>query len=1085
MIIYFVNRCSKIKGPFDITDSYRQHIIKVGDICLRDTTGGIAFYVIYNSCNSWDSCKVVGIGENDGLSDIGNTLLFSFDGLSRRKGDIALIKLLRMSFREKVIDDFFCNAIDILKYKKDFWEGSLFPRFFASSQVLVDRNEKKKSDISNEMNRYPSVFAKYLSKDLQDLLTTSLNEGNELKEAYLTLREKYPEMFRKALMQFLTDNPNGTIYDKPANTFAQTLTVPEVETTKTTYHNDNLVEIDERIDDGPFEINKQIDSFFIEINRESLLSVDEEIELAQKTRMGEIDARNKLVRANLRFVAGIAKQYLHKGLEFDDLLQEGFLGLIKAAERFDETRGYYFIHYVPWWIKSYLTNAIVKDFSLIKYPLSVQTLHRRVWDFKIKYEQKNGFLPSITEIKIDDEDNLERISFLDSLPKNLKNTCIPCEDLDVFEDSHNDILDYENNEKNKYYVRCLLNRLSKRERNILIRVFGIGVREETLEIIGESHGLSRERVRQIKEKAIKKLREMILVTSAKGQLSKNQSKREKGSTNLAVTAKNTEETQTLREVKKTFSQNKIVQFAGAKSSISAKNDSVILHSEKSKDISRKEGDLDTRIYTIVNYNGKCDIYDYNKKLVYSSTGSVKEINKSYYKVSLTYFFCSIRLIKRNQEEKFFNGTIILLANRQSSLHHKLNCKAFIEMIDDIELDGRRRVKVGGCWFDENGNEVFKKNNTDSKTIEHHEVKKESIDGISTRKPEIPNEINEFIVEHVFVDTFEALPYRDVEVATEQPYEDKAAEGEETLPIWAVAENIRFAKRSKLFLKCKCCVGLSKTGYYLMINRSFIKLGDYPSGYEYNVGNIWIKRPIDDKGYRMVHENEKGDHLIGYAIEKGDIVVFTTPSKTVHSVTFDGRIISGVKNKEAISLKDDDFDILQHAFDKKATSYKYFWFLAILNIYKENRNDPILFKDILIVMVSLAWKYVFVENSKFPKIDQLPCYLRIIQEKSHLDRYAKESRVLETVRAHYYEWNCYALLIPLLNNVPYRFLSPWLPFTNKEEVIAKSKKTESKCPYSIAKDHVTINPLWSDYLVKNYDNIYIFIEKELRSYLKCK
>ena len=116
-------------------------------------------------------------------------------------------------------------------------------------------------------------------------------------------------------------------------------------------------------------------------------------------------------------------------------------------------------------------------------------------------------MPPITDIEIEDEDNLERISFLESLSNNLKNTCIPCEDLDAFEDNHNDILDYDESEYKKQYVRSILDHLSKREREILIRVYGIGVREETLEAIGESRGLTRERVRQIKEKAIRRLRE--------------------------------------------------------------------------------------------------------------------------------------------------------------------------------------------------------------------------------------------------------------------------------------------------------------------------------------------------------------------------------------------------------------------------------------------------------------------------------------------------------------------------------------------------------------------------------------------------
>lgn len=1086
MNVYFVNRYSKLKGPFDIIDSNRQHIIKIGDICLRDTTEGVVFYVVYNTSNSWNSCKVVGIGDNDVLSDIGNTLLFSFDGLSRRKGDVALIKQIRLCFREKVIDDFFCNAVDILDYKKDFWDGSLFPQFFASSQELVERIDQKKPVVIAKTNRLPSVFAQYLSKELQDILTDSLIDGKELKEAYIIIREKHPDMFRKALMQFLSENPSGTIYDKPAESTEPVVVDldedvededDEEEDVNVTSYDDKPIKFKE-IEHEPLKFKESIERFIIVIGRYPMLFCEEEIELAQKVRKGDIDARNKLVCANLRFVVSLAKQYLHQGLEFEDLISEGILGLIKAAERFDETRGFAFMHYAPWWIRRYITDAIIKDSSLIQFPLSVQILHRKIWDLKVKYEHKNGFLPPITEIEVTDEDNLDRISFLDSLPNNLKNTCIPCEDLDVYEDNHNDIWDYDNNEYNKYYVGSLLARLSKRERDILIRVFGIGLREESLEMIGKSHGLTRERVRQIKEKTIKKLRDMIFAVSPEVQPVKNLYIQGQDSANPTATVRNTQETQTLKEVRMAFLQANFTQIAKAKDRMSDENTNVILPS------SSKEVVLESHIYSVANCNDKCNIYDQDKNLVYSSTGNVKEINKSYYRVSLTFSFISIGLIKRGCKGNFFNGPNILLANRQSMLHQKLNCNELIDLIEDIEYDGRRRVKVDGCWYDERGNEVFENTNSDSIIIVHHDVKNESIDEFSTRKPEIPNEIDESGFEHVFVDTFDVLPYRDVEVATEQPNEDEEeTTEEETPPIWTLAENIRFTKRSKQFLKCKCSVGLSKTGYYLIVNHRFIKLGDYRDGYECNVGNIWIKRPIDDRGYRMVHENDKGGHLIGYAIDKGKKIVFTDPTNAVYSVTSNGRIISGIK--DSVSLKDCDTDKLRHAFDKKATSYKYFWFLAILNIYNENRKASILFKDILIVMVTIAWKYVFVENCEFPKLDQLPNYLSKIQEKSYLDRYAKESRVKETVQAHYHEWNWNTLLMPLLNNVPYRFLSPWIPFTNNEEVMAKSEKTESRCPYGIAKDHVTINPLWSDYIVENYDKISLFIEKELKFYLKCK
>lgn len=1087
MNIYYVNRNSKLKGPFDIIDSNRQHIIKVGDICLRDTSDGIAFYVVYNSSNSWNSCKVVGFGDNDTLSDIGNTLLFSFDGLSRRKGNIALIKQVRMCFREKVIDDFFSNALDILEYKRDFWEGSLFPQFFASTQELVDRDEQKKSDLSNDINHYPSIFAKYLSEELLELLINSLNEGNELKKAYQILRTKHPELFRKALMKFLTENPCGTIFDKPTDAYVPTLTVTEVEVPKATTHNLRVLRSFGYIEDFPLKRSDRTERFIREIGCQPFLSIDEEIELAQKIRKGECGALNKLVSANMRIVVGIAKEFLHNGLEFDELIQEGFFGLIKAAKRFDETRGFAFGNYAPWWIRRSISDAIVRNSSLIQFPMSMRILHGKIWDFKVIYEHQNGFFPPVTEIEIAGEDDLDRISFLNSLPNNLSNTCIPCEDYDIYEDVHNDIWEYENNDYNKYYVSSLLARLSKRERNILIRAFGIGVREETLELIGESHGLTRERVRQIKEKAIKKLREMVFVTSAEGQLSKSQSTKDENGSSHAVTTKTTEETQTLREVRKVFSQTRfnIVQLTEAKRRKPAENDKVILPSEKSNETLRKDVDLNTRNYSVVNYNGKCNIYDHNKRLVYSSTGSVMEINQSYYRVSLTHTFFSIGLIKRNIKGDLFNADKILLANQQTKLHHKLKRKDFIEKIENIKRDGRRRVKVDGCWYDERGNVVFENTNSDSNIIELKEVEKESIEESTPQKPEVPSEIDELGIEHVFVDTSDALPYRDVEVEIEQPDKGKATEEGETLPIWAFAENIRFAKRSKQFLKCKCCVGLSKTGYYLIVNHRYIKLGDYPNGYECNVGNIWIKRPIDDKGYRMVHENGRKSYLIGYAKEKGRNVVFTNPANDVYSVSFDGRITSGIKNKKTISLNEIDNDKLRHAFDKKATSYKYFWFLAILKIYNETRMDSILFKDILIEMVSIAWRYVFVVECQFPSQDQLPIYLRAIQAKTYLDRYAKEKKVEETVRESFYEWKWNALLMPLLNNVPYRFLSPWIPFTNNDDVKSKSRNMEIGCPYGLQNDHITINPIWGDYFVENYDKIILFVEKELRSYLKCE
>ena len=233
----------------------------------------------------------------------------------------------------------------------------------------------------------------------------------------------------------------------------------------------------------------------------------------------------------------------------------------------------------------------------------------------------------------------------------------------------------------------------------------------------------------------------------------------------------------------------------------------------------------------------------------------------------------------------------------------------------------------------------------------------------------------------------------------------------------------------------------------------------------------------------------------FLIYRSDFKSFTVRSSEgdknfLYSYDLNGKLISkgtiaGSNEPEKITITDCDVDKLIHAFDKKATSYKFFWFLSILKIYNDTRKNTISYKNILIEIVSVAWKYVFTEGAKFPAIDQLPKYLKAIQAKSYLDRSAKEKLVKETVQEHYHEWKWNTLLMPLLNNVPYRFLSPWIPFTNNEDIISKSKKAESRCPYCITKDHITINPLWSNYLIENYDKIILFIEKELRTYLNCK
>lgn len=240
-----------------------------------------------------------------------------------------------------------------------------------------------------------------------------------------------------------------------------------------------------------------------------LLSFEEMITLFQRYNCrGDLNAFDTLVKSYLRLVLSTAKLFEGKGLEYDDLIQEGTLGLIKAIEKYDYTQGFSFGFYARSCIKQSIIHAINTQLLTVQIPQNQLMFFKKVRKEIEKYEQKNGFTPSITDIEIGEDIEMENLSHLDSLPDNLKDICIPYENMDVIEDNHNDIWDYDDNEYNRKYVKTLLSHLSRRDQDVLRKFYGIDVREETLESIGEYYGLTRERARQIKEKAIRKIREI-------------------------------------------------------------------------------------------------------------------------------------------------------------------------------------------------------------------------------------------------------------------------------------------------------------------------------------------------------------------------------------------------------------------------------------------------------------------------------------------------------------------------------------------------------------------------------------------------
>ena len=256
-----------------------------------------------------------------------------------------------------------------------------------------------------------------------------------------------------------------------------------------------------------------LDKYLQEIGKEDLITVEEEVELAQRIRKGDQRALEKLTRANLRFVVSVAKQYQNQGLSLPDLINEGNLGLIKAAEKFDETRGFKFISYAVWWIRQSILQALAEQSRIVRLPLNQVGSLNKINKAFSRFEQEHERRPSPEELAETLDFPAEKVA--DTLRVSGRHISV---DAPFVEGEDNSLLDVLVNDDSPVADKTLINEslsteveralatLTERERDIIRLFFGINCQEMTLEEIGEKFGLTRERVRQIKEKAIRRLR---------------------------------------------------------------------------------------------------------------------------------------------------------------------------------------------------------------------------------------------------------------------------------------------------------------------------------------------------------------------------------------------------------------------------------------------------------------------------------------------------------------------------------------------------------------------------------------------------
>ena len=270
-----------------------------------------------------------------------------------------------------------------------------------------------------------------------------------------------------------------------------------------------------------------LDKYLQDIGKEALITAEEEVELARKIRAGDQKALDKLCRANLRFVVSVAKQYQNQGLSLPDLINEGNLGLVKAAQKFDETRGFKFISYAVWWIRQSIIQALAEHSRLVRLPLnkvgSLTKINKAFSDLEQKYQRE----PTPDELAEMLEITVEEVEATLGISARHVSMDAPFTDgesnalIDVLENINADKtdahLDYK--ESLKQETERTLSSLTDREREVIKRFFGIGVEHpQTLEDIGEELGITRERIRQIKDKAITKLRSQTRSKSLKAYL---------------------------------------------------------------------------------------------------------------------------------------------------------------------------------------------------------------------------------------------------------------------------------------------------------------------------------------------------------------------------------------------------------------------------------------------------------------------------------------------------------------------------------------------------------------------------------------
>ena len=998
------------------------------------------------------------------------------------------------------------------------------------------------------------------------------------------------------------------------------------------------------------EQNRCDDEFLSEIGRYPMISAEEEVELFYEyQRHGDQDAFNRIISSKLRFVASIARNFEGQGLSFKELFQEGTIGLIKAAKRFDETRGIRFIEYAFWWIRRSIIQALLTLPYFVQIPLNQLSIYRKIRKEIDQYEQENGFEPSINEIEIDDTVDQKNLKYLSSLPCDLLKMTHYSDDWDS-EPSNISTDDTLMMESRSCFVNSLLNMLPPQASFVLRRKYGIGEKIATLSEIGDELYLTRERVRQIAEKAVRRLRELLTKYNRLKNDDIFEQKESKVDSTIKTITKEVDESLTVNNFKKDIdsinrsktehirSEDRTNVGCDVKEDVQASNDFNLDYNKIDELVSPRITLPNVAIADCKNSHDNSDkvkikvegnrslIFDSSGRVIYSTTGRIIVKDDILYRLEYTYSSFSVNLINLTVDGTYQIGNRIIRSNHLSALYKCLIEKGLCNQIEEIEHENDVwHIKVNGEWFDEKGNllgsndEVYRPSlqvqphksffvRSDTHNNKNIHDKKESVSVelevgdvilyeskkcvvlekriiddslrliIQYENDTIDNVIDDdskyTIINHqdaIGVQLFDPTPLLHKYGYNDENYVFCLKDNDKIYETY-IQDDAFFIISELIIDKSNSCIHRKRIGKIRMKSWMFWQLErekmdhlksithyganftvfhylvldkntNLPKNKYFDFKGKEIDDPIvvKDKYDKATRESKISDILdvpvskavfqIEYDNDEGQITVIRTlngVSKSIatfsyksdfgrrinktqviywsdmisFTVRFDkndktclykynlnGKLIKKgsiavCSNVKETLLSEDDISKLWHIFDNKVTSYKYFWFLSILQLFREGGQMSISYKQILARMISNAWEFVFSEGAEFPKADQIPDIVNKVMTRYMLEP-SSDYKKIEGQILYYYD-RSHSERFPsiLLKNVPYRFLSPWIPFTNNDDVVAKSNEKDARCPYSLHVDHIKLNPLWCDYLIENYDKIEAFIGNELSLYLKC-